>query len=435
MNTSSVPSGDKAAFFYGWIVVLAAALIYAIALWPTICFGVFVKPLAQQFGWLRSEVTGAFGLFMMIVGAMSIVAGFAVDRFGPRVTSLTGGLLLGLGLFLAAKVENLRQFYLCYSIMGGLGVAFLIVPLMATIPRWFVQRRGLALGIVFSSGGLGGMILSPLTQHWITAYGWREAFEIAGIGAACVILAMGLLMKKDPSEMGLQAFGEETVPSGEQVVGANHSHDNMAAGDARNYTVKQALNSPAFWIYNLSVILMFSGIMMAQIHMVPYATDVGIAESVAALALGVAAASNALGRLVMGAASDRIGTKRALTYSMLLASLALFILPAISHAWMLYLFAIMFGFAYGGVIPQNPRVIGGLFGTRFLGGIMGIAAVFTVLGPALGPMLGAFVYDRLGSYQTAFLAGGALVLLAIGLVLLLDLPVPPRVTQRMRNHG
>ncbi len=427
MNTFPVPSGDKAALFYGWVIVLAAALIYAVALWPTICFGVFVKPLAQQFGWLRSEVTGAFGLFMMIVGAMSIVAGFAVDRFGPRVTSLAGGLLLGLGLFFAAKVENLRQFYLAYSIMGGLGVAFLIVPLMATIPRWFVQRRGLALGIVFSAGGLGGMILSPLTQHWITAYGWREAFEIAGLGAACVILTMGLLMKKDPAEMGLRAFGEETTPSREQGVGATSVHTaHVATSDARNHTVRQALGSPAFWIYNLSVILMFCGIMMAQIHMVPYATDVGIAESVAALALGVAAASNALGRLVMGAVSDRIGTRRALIYSMLLASLALFILPAISHAWMLYLFAVMFGFAYGGVIPQNPRIIGGLFGTRFLGGIMGIAAVFTVLGPALGPLLGAFVYDRLGSYQIAFLVGGTLVLLAIGLVLLLDLPVPSR---------
>ena len=422
MNASTVRAGGEPRFFYGWIIVLAAALSYAIALWPTICFGVFVKPLVQQFGWSRSEVTGAFGLFMVVVGMMSIVGGFAVDRFGPRRTGLAGGSLLGLGLFLASGVDSLWQFYLCYSVLGGLGIAFLIVPLMATIPRWFEHRRGLALGMVFAAGGVGGMALSPLTQHWITEYGWRVTFEIAGLGAAVLIVLASLPMKKEPAEIGLQPLGREGSASGAGSASL-HAH----AGGSE-HTVGQAIRSPAFWIYSVSVILMFAGIMMAQIHMVPYATDIGIAESVAALALGVAAAANALGRRVMGAASDRIGTKRALCLSMLLAAFALFGLTAVREPWMLYGFAVAFGFAYGGVMPQNPRVIGGLFGTRFLGAIMGVAAVFTILGPALGPLLGAFVHDRSGSYQAAFLIGGTLILVAIGLVLSLDLPGPATAT-------
>lgn len=408
--------------FYGWTIVAASAWIYSISAGLTICFGVFVKPLAAEFGWLRSEVTGAFTLLMVITGLTSIAGGFAVDRFGPRRATIAGGLLLGLGLFLASHIDALWQFYLFFSVLGGMGVAFLFVPLTATIPRWFVRSRGLALGILFAAGGIGGMILSPLVQHWIGAYGWRTSFAIVGIGAAVLILPATLFLKKDPAEIGLQPLADEVAPQaeGDATEAPVSGHGQVGAGH-RSYTVREAVRSSAFWVYNLSVILMFSGIMMAQIHMVPYATDIGITASVAALALGIAAACNAVGRLVMGAVSDRIGTKRALCFSMMLAAIALFGLTLVREPVALYCAAIALGFAYGGVMPQGPKILGSLFGMGFLGGIMGVGAVFAVMGPALGPLLGALIFDRLGSYQIAFLTGGVLILAGIGLVLSLDL--------------
>lgn len=360
---------------------------------------------------------------MVVLGLMSIAGGLAVDRFGPRWTTLAGGSLLGLGLFLASRIDALWQFYLSFSVLGGVGVAFLFVPLTATIPRWFVRSRGLALGILFAAGGIGGMILSPLLQHWLTNHGWRTSLVIVSLGAVVLILPATLLLKKEPAEMGLQPLGEKAASQTEcgAIKASTLQAEPVRVGNRGSSTVREAVRSSAFWIYNLSVILMFSGIMMAQIHMVPYATDIGITASVAALALGIASAFNAIGRLAMGAASDRIGTKRALCFSMMLAAVALFGLTIVRQPFTLYCVAVVLGFAYGGVMPQGPKVMGSLFGIRFLGGIMGAAAVFTVLGPALGPLLGAMVYDRAGSYHIAFLTGGVLILMGIGLVLLLDL--------------
>lgn len=401
--------------FYGWIVVFASAWIYAISAGLTISFGVFVKPLAQHFGWLRSEVTVAFALLMVLTGLMSIPAGLAVDRVGPRRATLMGASCLGLGLFGVSRIETLWEFYFFFSLCGGLGVAFLFVPLTATVPRWFVRFRGLALGILFAAGGIGGMILSPLIQHWITNHGWRASFAIVGVGAIMVILPAALLLRKEPADMGLQPLGEAAL--------GNASGPHAAAPGAEDHglTVPEAVRSTTFWVYNLSVILMFCGIMMAQIHMVPYATDVGITASAAALALGLASACNAVGRLAMGAASDWIGTKSALCLSMVLAAMALFGLTAVRQPSMLYGVAAVLGFAYGGVMPQGPKILGGLFGMQFLGGIMGVSAVFTVLGPALGPLVAALIYDRLGSYHIAFLTGGVLILVGVALVLSLDL--------------
>ena len=421
MTTSSVQPGVQTRPFYGWIIVFASAWIYGISVVPTFCFGIFIKPLSEEFGWLRSEITGAFGLFMIVTGFMSIVAGLMVDRFGPRQTTLIGGSLLGIGVFLISRIDTLWQFYASYSVVVSLGYALIFVPLSVTIPRWFVRSRGLALGIFFAAAGVGGLIMSPALQHWITLYGWRISLVIVGIGTVVLIIPAALLLKKEPAEMELQPLGEDKIS--QAAGGANDTsvQELESAAESRDRTVGEAIRSSDFWIYQLSVVLMWTGIMMAQIHMVPYATDIGISATVAAFALGIASASNVVGRVVMGAASDQIGTKRCLCFSMILAGLALFVLAFIRQAWMLYCFAVMFGFAYGGVMPQGPKVMGSLFGVRFLGAIMGVGVVFAVMGPAIGPLLGALIHEHLGSYQIAFLVGGTSILIGTVLVLTLDL--------------
>jgi MFS family permease len=407
--------------FHGWTIVIAALWIYAVAWGPGMCLGIFVKPIAEEFHWTRGTITGAFGLYMVVLGFLSIVGGIMVDRFGPRLTNLIGGFALGLGLFLISRINSLWQFYLCFSVLGGLGFAFIYVPLTATISRWFLKKKGLALGLLYSGGGIGGLVMSPLAQTWITQYGWRTSFAIVGIAVFCLIVPAALLLRKEPADLGLRPLGEEAATPGTE---------SASRTKGRDYTVAEALKTGVFWTYGLSVVLMFAGIMMAQINMVPHATDRGIPEATAALALGIAAAFNAIGRLGMGAVSDRIGTKRALCSSMLLASAMLFWLMAVEEPWMLFLFAVPFGFAYGGVVPQNPRVIEGLFGTRSLGGIMGVSALLAVIGPGLGPVLGAMIYDHTGSYDLAFLVGGLCILAGFGLVLFLNLSGTQRALEQ-----
>jgi len=405
--------------FYGWVIVAAAAAIYAIAGGVTVSFGVFLKPVEEQFDWSRTATVMAFALFVLSTGGFAVVSGHLSDRYGTRIVAFVGGLLLGLGLFMTSRMDAIWQFYLFYSVLGGVGFACILIPITATISRWFVEKKGLALGIFYAGGGVGGLALAPLAQSWISNYGWETAYVIVGVTAWCVILPLSLLIRRDPSVMGLRPLGVGEGTSEEHAAGPGGA----LGGANRDYTAREALKTRSFWIFGFALMLLYTGMMMAQVNMVAHATDHGIPEATAALALGIAAGVNAVGRVTLGAVSDRIGTKRVLAFSVIVIAAMLFWLVVAKQSWMIFVFAIPFGFAYGGSMPQTPRVISELFGTRSMGAIMGLGGMFMALGPALGPVIGTLVYDHTGSYSLAFLIGGLGVLVAFGLVLLLKLPV------------
>lgn len=400
--------------FYGWIIVIAATLIYAIAGSVVPCFGIFVKPMAREFGWSRGIITGAFGLFILLIGAVAIVAGLMVDRLGPRISNLLGGIVMGLGLFMCSRAYSVLEFYLGFSVLAGLGFAFMFVPLQTTITRWFVEKRGLALGIMFAGGGFGGLIMSFVVQYCIDLYGWRVAFVVLSILVMLITIPAAAFLRKNPEEMGLMPFG--------QVPGVSNAVQ-QAGSPAQDFTVPEAIRTRAFWIYNATMVLWFLGVFMAQINLVPHATDKGVPVAAAALGVGVASAFNALGRLFMGAVSDKLGTKLSLGLCMFVGSMMLFWLIGVKSPWMLYVFAVLFGFAYGGSMPQMPRLVSELFGLKSMGGIMGVATLITSLGPALGPVLGGGIYDRTKSYSIAFVIGAVGILVGLSFLLLLKTPV------------
>ena len=422
-SADAVAVGEEQRVFYGWIIVIAATCIYAISAGQVVSFGIFVKPMAKELGWSRASLTGAFGLYILAMSLFSFVAGILVDRLGPRLLNIVGGLALGLGFFLSSRVHASWHFYLSYGLLGGLGFSFVFVSLSSTIPRWFIEKRGLALGILFAGGGVGGLMISPLLQSLIDRYDWRVAFLVLAALACCIVLPAALFLKKEPKELGLKPLGaDKAEPHTERKGEREESPESDTQGPGRDYTLGEALKTRPFWIFAVTIVLALLGVMMAQVNMVPHATDKGVPAATAAVALGLAAAFNALGRLVMGAASDKIGTKRSLCSCLLLAACALFWLIIVNKPWMMFLFVVPFGFAYGGLVPQIPRVISELFGVKSVGGILGLFTSLTALGPAFGPVLGGVIFDRTGGYHLAFLIGGLGILIAFFLVLLLVNP-------------
>ena len=180
--------------------------------------------------------------------------------------------------------------------------------------------------------------------------------------------------------------------------------------------------SSQLWLTNLAAFLAMAGIMGAQHNMVPYATDKGIAEGLAAMALGLAAGFNAFGRIAMGFLSDRIGTRRSLFITILGAAIVLFYLLIVDRDWMLILFAVLFGFVYGSMIPLTARIVPDLFGTENMGAIMGVTGIFGSIGPAFGPVVMAAIYERTGSYSLAFTVAGIAMLVAFVIFMSLRLP-------------
>ncbi len=398
-------------FFYGWIIVLAATIIYGVAAGQVVCFGVFVKPLSADLGWTRASITGAFGIYMIIMSIVAGLIGILLDRIGPRILCIAGGLFMGLGCFLCSKIDTKLQFYLCFSLLGGIGFSCMFVSLQSTVPRWFIQKKGLALGIFLAGQGIGGLMLSPLLQSWISRYGWRTAFVYLALVTVGLIIPASLLLKKEPADMGLSPLGADDSP------GNKNQYDTPP--EPAGYTVPEALKTSSFWIFAISMILIFTGIMMAQINMMPHAIDSGISAKIAASALGLAALFNSIGRLVMGAVSDKIGTKKSLSICMILAAISLVWLTTVKEPWMIFAFVVPFGFAYGGCVPQIPRTISEMFGTKSMGGIFGVFTTITVLGPACGPPLGGSIFDKTGSYDTAFFIGAMSIIIGLALFFLL----------------
>ena len=148
---------------------------------------VFLLPLGAEFGWLRSEMTSVYSTLMITSGLAAPLGGMVFERWGPRVLYAGGLALLGTGYFLAGRLHELWQFYLCIGLLGGLGAAAVgMVPAAALISRWFRHRLTTALGLAYAGFGCGSLLIVPFAQTLIDARGWRGAYEV--IGAVLLVL-------------------------------------------------------------------------------------------------------------------------------------------------------------------------------------------------------------------------------------------------------
>ena len=222
--------------------------------------------------------------------------------------------------------------------------------------------------------------------------------------------------------MGLMPLGEIKI----NLKGANEEiriEKTDVQFQNQDYTVLEAMKTGAFWLFNLAVVLMMMGYFMAQVNMVPHFTDKGLPTASAAFAVGIFAAFKSFGTISIGGISDKIGTKRALGFCLLLGTIGLCWLIFVTQPWMMYLFAIFLGLSYGGSMPQIPRLVSELFGLKYMGGIMGVSMMISTLGTSLGPVLGGAIYDRVGNYSIAFAIGSAIILISFISLVLVRTPV------------
>jgi MFS family permease len=400
-------------FFYGWIVVAAAFLVALVAYGVQYSFGIFLKPLATDFDWSRALVSGAASLFQFSRGALAIFSGWATDKYGPRKTVALGGFFLGLGLLLTSQIGTAWQLYLFYGLMVGFGMSIAFTPLVATSSRWFVSKRGLAVGIVVAGIGMGTVVMSPLARHLIATFEWRLSYVIIALLAWLIIIPAALFMRRSPEEKGLLALGQaEAIAADKENVAAEGKSPVSEAG----LSLGETMRSGAFWVLLMIIILWSTCVQMTMLHIYPHATDLNIPEVTAANFLVVIGLSSIIGRLAMGAVSDRLGGRTTLAICLVMQVLAMFWLLVAADVWMFYLFAAVFGFSYGGCVPQLPIIVGELFKLRSIGSIVGWQMFGVAIGGAIGPLLGGFVFDVTDSYNNAFLVSGVATILALVLL-------------------
>ena len=409
---------EKTGVFYGYAIVLYTFLIMLI-MWGTLySFGVFFKPLLTEFGWTRAMTSSVFSLNMLLYGALAIVTGRLTDRIGPRIIITVCGFLLGLGYLLTSQIGSIWQLYLFYGVIVGIGMSGSYAPLVSTVARWFTRRRGLMTGIVVAGIGIGTVIFPPLASWSIANYGWRTSYLIVGIITLVSLISIAQFLKRDPSQMNLVPYGErEMAMNGLQL-------------EPRRYSFRQAIHTRQFWLICVINISFGFILLTIMVHIVPHATDLGISYTSAATILALGGGVSIAGRLVMGIVTDRIGGRAALLSCFVLISAALLWLLVSKELWMLYLFAVTFGFGYGGFAPLASLIIAEHFGLSAHGAILGITEFVFTVGSAIGPILAGQIFDITGSYQLAFFVCAALSIVELIFALLLRPTTDSRTERR-----
>ena len=374
---------------YGWVILVSSFVITSVAYGATYSFGLFFKPLQREFGWSATEASVIYSLYIFSYCLFGIASGWAVDRFGPRVTTVCGGLLVGSGLLLSNRVHDLWHIYVTYGLLAGAGMSTFYTPLLTTASRWFPLRQGMALGIVTSGIGVGTFLGPLVLGHLVSSYGWRTAYLIGGSAIGVIAISLGLLLRREPTKTsgGAQGGRSPTASGAEQ-------------GDPAFLSM---IASGKFWVFSVVYFLVGFGLQMMIAHVVPYIQEIyGFSPSAAGAVLSTVGVASFAGRLIMGSASDYIGTRRGLAISVVLEGAAVICILLSPHPWLLFGFSALFGFGYGGHAPQFPALIRELFGLRQLGRNIGIQQIFYGLGAFLGPFLAGCLKDATGGYRLAF---------------------------------
>jgi predicted MFS family arabinose efflux permease len=394
----SAATAPERRFFYGWVVVGAAVVMLAGFLGTQLCFGVFLRPLADEFGWSRAATSGAMSLCMGVSGLAGILMGRITDRHNMGVVVIVGTLAGTACYLLLARMHSLWQFYLCFGLGAGICVGCSYTPVSATISKWFSERRALALGVALTGIVIGQMVLSPVTSAVINAYGWRTAYVVLGLVVlACGVPAAFLMAKKPPGMAVLTAVSGPGGWSGK-------------ADQSEGHSVREAARTAPFWMLMITGFTMAGGFYIMLAHVVPWAQDLGVSARTAALILTVNGVGSLIGDLAAWWLTDRLGGRGALCALMAVAAVAMLLLVLVD-AGPAFAVAFAFGFCIGAGSPVRTALIPPLFGLRAVGAIMGWSTFAWSIGGIVGPYLAGFIRDVTVSYDLAFVVGGVLLLI------------------------
>lgn len=333
------------------------------------------------------------------------------------------GLFAGLSMVTSSLVQSVWQLYITYSVLLALGTGALFSIVSSTTARWFVKKRGFAVGITSSSTAAGQIIMIPVATLLIDHFDWRWAFAILGIIIWLILVPVSLLMKRDPVDIGLLPDGVKPEKNLDRIQ-HNTNHHQLAG-----LRFSEAIKTREFWFLAALWLLLAVSVGMVMTHTVPHALDLGITAMNAAFIISLIGIGGSVGRLGTGKLSDSVGRRIPTLLCVIMQVGSLVWLIWIKDLWMFYVFAVIFGFSYGGLSAEIAVIVSDIFGVRSLGLIMGAITSSWGLGNAIGPAIGGIVYDSTGTYSIAFAV--AAFGMGIGILLALLIHIRPLQTKVM----
>lgn len=405
--------------------IAVAAVIMQICLGAVYGWSVFVRPLMDTERWTLTQVSLTFTLAIFCLGLGTVIGGLWQDRVGPRRVATVAGILYGLGYMVAAwgvSQHSLAWMYLGYGVLGGVGMGMGYICPVATLVKWFPDRRGLMTGVAVCGYGAGALVMSPIAARQIASSGVPETFLTLGIAYLVLVVATAQFYSNPPE--------------GWRPAGWEPRSDVAKAATTANFTVKEAMRTPQFWLLWFMLFLNVSAGIMIISQASPMAQQiVGLTPVAAAGIVGVISIFNAIGRVFWAWVSDTIGRARVYFLLFLIQVAIFFALPSLNSAATFTSAVAIIGLCYGGGFGTMPSFTADFFGAKYMGGIYGWILLAWGAGAIPSPLLIARVRQTTGEYSTAIYVIGAVMAVSLILPLVAKRPRTDRVVEMPKKKG
>lgn len=384
--------------FHGWRIAAAGAgLQFLHSALLLQAFGAYVAVLSVERGWSKTALAGGAALQSIEGALLGPAMGWLVDRFGPRILVQAGVVLLSLGFVFLSQVDSLAGFYGALIVLAVGASLCGYFPLSVALVHWFRRWRARALSTI-SLGLAAGGIAAPLVGWTMQQYGWRNV----ALGSAVLCLLLGLplarVVRRNPAEVGETVDGlpQPPVDDGPSAAGA-------ATAPAREFTAAQALRTRAFWLLGLGHAFALLVVAAVNVHAISHIKEgLGYSLAQAALVITLMTLAQAGGVLLGAVMGDRWDKRLAAAACMLAHMLGLLALTYASGPWMLGVFALLHGGAWGLRGPFMQALRADYFGLQAIGMILGLSAVIIAAGQVIGPLLAGAFADATGNYRMGF---------------------------------
>ena len=403
-----------------WLIA-AAGVVMQVALGAVYAWSVFRDPLIKAFGWSIPEVTAIFELAILTLGFASFVGGLWMRRTGPRTVGITGGVLYGLGVFLASFSANkLWLLFLTYGFIGGAGIGLGYIVPIATLVKWFPDKRGMITGIAVAGFGAGALLTAPIATRLIQTVGVLQTFAILGLAYLILVAGSSSFMRNPP---------EGYSPPGWQP-----SQAQLTQRAAKDFTLREALRTWQWYaLWALLFLNVTAGISIIS-QAAPMAREItGASVAAAAGLVGIISIANGAGRFLWAWFSDFTGRKWVFLVMFLLQAVIFFIMPRVQAFGLFAVLAFIVLLCYGGGFGTMPAFATDYFGPRNVGSIYGLILTAWGVGGVVGPMVIAFLRESTGAYTRALLIIAAVMLASAILPLIVRAPRRQEEAQPVRK--
>ncbi len=405
---SNTHTPQKSGWYYGWTIVIAAALLTMFTVGMRMSIGPFVIPMSEGLGMSRSTLSGVIAFGMLIYGLGMPVAGYCVSRYGTRKTLTIGAFLIAASLILTVYTTNLWIFALSYGGLLSFGLAFTSpVAFTQLISSWFIAKRTMAL-LFLSTGSMAGIaILTPLFNATIQSFSWEATL----LGYAIIFfiitlfIAFVIVRGTPPENADLKTSAEIEAHQKRMAI-------RQAKMKGAQYTLREVFSTRPFWLLVVGIFACGYSMSLLGTHAVPMLVDHGFTKSVSAFGVSLIGLVAIFSTIMLGRISTRVEHKFMLIAIYGVRGIAFFLLVMVLEPWQLYTVAIVGGLVWAGNMGISSGMLADIYGVKLVGILYGFAFIGHQVGGTISSWLGGWAYETYGTHLISFWSAGFFLIVA-----------------------